>query len=92
MRPFTFRVIAESSELEWLEPHLQSSPDQNLSCSLFIRFVDTLGARDFVSPVTMLLAERAGKTLDQDALPVALLENFDVHIQLGVSLLPAVAS
>ncbi|GAA5842726.1 hypothetical protein JCM3766R1_005764 [Sporobolomyces carnicolor] len=51
--------------------------------NLFIRFVDTLGARDFVSPVTMLLAERAGKTLDQDALPVALLENFDVHIQLG---------
>lgn len=53
--------------------------------SLFIRFVETLGARDFLSPVTMLLVERAGKTLDETALPVALLENFAIDIQLGVS-------
>ncbi|GAA5877943.1 hypothetical protein JCM16303_002787 [Sporobolomyces ruberrimus] len=51
--------------------------------NLFIRFVETLGARDFLSPVTMLLVERAGKTLDETALPVALLENFAIDIQLG---------
>ncbi|GAA5903331.1 snoRNA-binding rRNA-processing protein UTP10 [Sporobolomyces salmoneus] len=51
--------------------------------NLFVRFVETLGAQDFLSPVTMLLVERAGKTLDETALPVALLENFDIHVQLG---------
>ncbi|GAA6007531.1 hypothetical protein JCM11491_004197 [Sporobolomyces phaffii] len=51
--------------------------------NLFIRFVETLGSQDFLSPVTMLLVERAGKTLDESALPVALLENFAVDVQLG---------
>ena len=52
--------------------------------SLFVRFVETLGPRDFLSPVTMLLVERSGKSLDENALPVALIENFSIDIQLGV--------
>jgi len=71
------------------------SPPRSLRCvsclltlsrcnSLFVRFVETLGPRDFLSPVTMLLVERSGKSLDENALPVALVENFSIDIQLGV--------
>ncbi|GAA6060808.1 hypothetical protein JCM10212_000581 [Sporobolomyces blumeae] len=51
--------------------------------NLFVRFVETLGARDFLSAVSMLLVDRAGKSLDETALPVSLLENFSIELQLG---------
>ncbi|GAA5827854.1 hypothetical protein JCM11251_007703 [Rhodosporidiobolus azoricus] len=50
--------------------------------SLFVRLVETLGAKEFLSAVSMLLVDRAGK-IDESALPLALFEHFDVKIQLG---------
>ncbi|GAA5903947.1 hypothetical protein JCM5296_002463 [Sporobolomyces johnsonii] len=51
--------------------------------NLFVRFVETLGPRDFLSAVAMLLVDRAGKSLDESALPVALFDNFAVDVQLA---------
>lgn len=52
--------------------------------NLFVRLVETLGPKDFLSAVVMLLVDKAGKaTYEAVALPLALAEHFSVDIQLG---------
>lgn len=53
--------------------------------SLFVRFVETLGAQEFLSAVAMLLVDKEVKVVDGSSLPLALFENFSVDIQLTVS-------
>ncbi|GAA5888324.1 hypothetical protein JCM6882_008581 [Rhodosporidiobolus microsporus] len=50
--------------------------------NLFVRLVETLGAKEFLSAVAMLLVDRAGK-IDESALPLTLFEHFEVDTQLG---------
>ena len=50
---------------------------------LFVRFVETLGASEFLSAVSMLLLEKAGQTTEGSMLPIALVESFSVDIQLA---------
>ncbi|ORY85937.1 U3 small nucleolar RNA-associated protein 10 [Leucosporidium creatinivorum] len=50
--------------------------------SLFVRFVETLGAQEFLSAVAMLLVDKEVKAVDGTALPLALFENFSVDVQL----------
>ncbi|GAA6036252.1 hypothetical protein JCM8097_006859 [Rhodosporidiobolus ruineniae] len=50
--------------------------------NLFVRLVETLGAKEFLSAVAMLLVDKAGK-VDESALPLVLFESFDVDVQLG---------
>ena len=54
------------------------------SSRLFVRFVETLGASEFLSAVAMLLLEKAGQTTEGSMLPIALVESFSVDIQLSV--------
>lgn len=58
---------------------------------LFVRFVETLGAREFLSAVTMLLLDK-NLANDATALPLAVVESFPVDIQLAVSLILIEAS
>lgn len=51
--------------------------------NLFTRLVETLGAKQFLSAVAMLLVDKAGKSSDAGALPLALAEHFDVATQLS---------
>jgi U3 small nucleolar RNA-associated protein 10 len=50
--------------------------------NLFVRLVETLGAKEFLSAVSMLLVDKAGK-VDESALPLVLFEHFDVDVQLS---------
>ncbi|GAA5979224.1 hypothetical protein JCM11641_001966 [Rhodosporidiobolus odoratus] len=50
--------------------------------NLFVRLVETLGAKDFMSAVAMLLVDKAGK-VDESALPLALTEHFGVEVQFA---------
>ncbi|GAA5867626.1 hypothetical protein JCM8547_001319 [Rhodosporidiobolus lusitaniae] len=50
--------------------------------NLFVRLVETLGAKEFLSAVAMLLVEKAGK-VDGEPLPLVLFEHFDVDVQLS---------
>ncbi|BGP19830.1 hypothetical protein JCM10213_003139 [Rhodosporidiobolus nylandii] len=50
--------------------------------NLFVRLVETLGAKEFLSAVAMLLVDKAGK-IDESALPLALTEHFGVEVQLA---------
>ncbi len=54
---------------------------------LFVRFVETLGAREFLSAVTMLLLDK-NHANDAAALPLAVVESFPVEVQLTVCSLP----
>ncbi|GAA5990412.1 hypothetical protein JCM10908_007359 [Rhodotorula pacifica] len=52
--------------------------------NLFVRLVETLGAKDFLSAILMLLIDKAGKaTFEAVALPLALVEHFAVDVQLA---------
>ncbi|BGP43235.1 snoRNA-binding rRNA-processing protein utp10 [Rhodotorula kratochvilovae] len=51
--------------------------------NLFTRLVETLGAKQFLSAVAMLLVDKAGKSSDAAALPLALVEHFGVETQLA---------
>ncbi|GAA5862132.1 hypothetical protein JCM3774_006186 [Rhodotorula dairenensis] len=52
--------------------------------NLFVRLVETLGPKDFLSAVVMLLVAKEGKaTFENVALPLALVEHFAVDVQLS---------
>lgn len=51
---------------------------------LFARFVETLGATEFLSAVAMLLLDKAGQTSEAADLPLAVVESFSVEVQLSV--------
>ncbi|GAA6009387.1 snoRNA-binding rRNA-processing protein UTP10 [Rhodotorula paludigena] len=51
--------------------------------NLFTRLVETLGAKDFLSAVAMLLVDKAGKSSDAGSLPLSLVEHFSVEVQLA---------
>ena len=50
---------------------------------LFVRFVATLGPKEFLSAVCMLLVDRAAKPAEACALPLAVLDCFPVDVQLA---------
>ncbi|GAA6015436.1 hypothetical protein JCM10207_008593 [Rhodosporidiobolus poonsookiae] len=50
--------------------------------NLFVRLIETLGAKEFLSAVSMLLVDKASKA-DESALPLALFEHFGVEVQLA---------
>lgn len=56
---------------------------------LFVRFVQTLGASDFLSCVSMLLVDKAIKGTDPTSLPLSVFESFPVEVQLSVCLFPS---
>ncbi|KAK4702660.1 U3 small nucleolar RNA-associated protein 10, partial [Phenoliferia sp. Uapishka_3] len=49
---------------------------------LFVRFVETLGSKEFLSAVSMLLLESASPSADATELPLSVFENFSVDVQL----------
>lgn len=52
--------------------------------NLFVRLVETLGPKEFLSAIVMLLVDKEGKaTFDSTALPLALVEHFAVDVQLA---------
>lgn len=69
-----------------LRSNLWSCLTHNCICRLFVRFVETLGALDFLSAVSMLLVDKAVKAVDPTSLPLSLFESFSVGTQLLVSL------
>lgn len=56
---------------------------------LFVRFVQTLGASDFLSCVSMLLVDKAQGT-DPNSLPLSVFESFPVDVQLSVCLFSSI--
>lgn len=50
---------------------------------LFVRFVETLGADEFLSPVSLLLLDKSIKAVDTEALLLAIFEGFPVEVQLS---------
>jgi hypothetical protein len=50
---------------------------------LFVRFVETLGPREFLSAVSLLLLDKTIKATDPNSLPLAVFEHFPIDMQLS---------
>ncbi|GAA5933796.1 hypothetical protein JCM3775_000286 [Rhodotorula graminis] len=80
-------LLAELRELLRAFTDAAAHVPRHRRINLFTRLVETLGAKQFLSAVAMLLVDKAGnKSSDAAALPLALVEHFDVATQLSAYL------
>ncbi|GAA5839039.1 hypothetical protein JCM9279_002573 [Rhodotorula babjevae] len=80
-------LLAELRELLRAFTDAAAHVPRHRRINLFTRLVETLGANKFLSAVAMLLVDKAGnKSSDAAALPLALVEHFDVATQLSAYL------
>ncbi|BGP27409.1 U3 small nucleolar RNA-associated protein 10 [Rhodotorula toruloides] len=78
------RLLAELKELLRAFTDAANHVPRHRRINLFVRLVETLGPKEFLSAISMLLVDKAGKaTAEAASLPLTLIEHFSVDVQLA---------
>ncbi|BGP11136.1 snoRNA-binding rRNA-processing protein utp10 [Rhodotorula toruloides] len=77
-------LLAELKELLRAFTDAANHVPRHRRINLFVRLVETLGPKEFLSAISMLLVDKAGKaTAEAASLPLTLVEHFSVDVQLA---------